>query len=62
MEDMEPEQERQISLKIYESDHAWLKRRQLGVSDQRGEWVPLFDLVHDLITFVQAFEAAEGGA
>jgi len=62
MEDLEPEQEGRTSLSIYLSDHAWLKKRQLAVSDKRGEWVPLFDLVHDLVTFVAAFEAAEGGA
>jgi hypothetical protein len=41
--------DRQISLKIYESDHAWLKRRQRKVSDRADEWLLLPDVIHQLI-------------
>jgi hypothetical protein len=41
---------KRTSVSVYESDLAWLKRHQLTVSDQAGEWVTMADIVHGIIT------------
>ena len=45
------------TLQVYKADADWLKTRQRQVSftTERG-WIPMFDLVHELIEFVREAE------
>lgn len=53
------EPERRTSVSIYVSDLERLKRKQRYVSNNRDEWVPMFDLIRDMIN---ALESAGEGA
>jgi hypothetical protein len=47
------------SVTIYHGDLAWLKKKQLSISDRRGERTHMADIVHGLI---EAAKNAEAGA
>jgi len=36
-------------MRVYADDLAWLKRLQLEVSQKRGKWIPLPDIIRELI-------------
>ncbi len=40
------------SVQVYREDHDFLKRKQREVSAERNAWVPLPDLIHELIEAV----------
>jgi len=58
----EPGPERRTSISIYASDLTWLKKQQLKISQQHGEWIPMFDLIHSMRTIVERIYNNEEGA
>lgn len=46
------------TVQVYAAEHRMLKDRQRRVSDERGQWVPMPDLIRELIQ--AADKAAEG--
>jgi hypothetical protein len=53
------------TLQVYKADAEWLKTRQRQASfttqsGMRSRWIPMFDLVHELIEYVREAESGEG--
>lgn len=59
---MDDEPERRTSVSIYASDLAWLKLQQLKISEQRGEWIPMFDLIRGMRKIVERLDNTGEGA
>lgn len=37
------------TIEVYRDDHTYLKRRQREVSSERGAWIPMADVMRELI-------------